>query len=380
MRNLLYLILFLPLLSIAQSYNIGHTTVTFIDDTRARSVVTEIYYPSDETGEDVAASNGSYPVIVFGHGFLIGWESYSNFWSELVPNGYILCFPTTEMGLSPDHEALGEDLKFVAEKMHEFDYDSSSIFFNSIMPKTAIMGHSMGGGASFLSSSFNTSINTLINFAAAETTPSAILAATNVNIPTLIFSGEDDCVAPALTNQVPMYDALNSSRKTLISIKNGGHCYFANDNFACNFGESFCNSELNIDREQQQNVTFDFLNLWLDYTLYNYEYALDEFNDSLQSSIRINFQQLWESVGINQDLELERFKIFPNPVIDKLNIDLPQDNCNGYYSISTVFGQIVQQNEIQNCSSSVNVSYLPKGVYLFKYSNQDRLQSTLFIK
>ena len=190
--------------------------------------------------------------------------------------------------------------------MIELENEIGSIFFNSIMPKSAIMGHSMGGGASFLSSTNNTSsITTLINFAAAETSPSAISAALDVDIPTLIFAGEEDCVTPPTSNQIPMYEATNASCKTLININNGGHCYFANGNFACDFGESSCSSGLNISRDEQQDVTFDFLNLWLDYTLYNDEYAFAEFNDSLETSTRINYQKSCESLNVNEDIMLQ---------------------------------------------------------------------------
>ena len=302
MKGLFYLILLLPFVSYAQDYNIGYTELDFYDETRDRIIPTKIYYPSELNGENVAISNSSFPIIVFGHGFLIGWETYSNFWLELVPKGYILSFPTTEMGFSPNHEEFGLDLKFVANEMLELENQINSIFYNSILPNTAIMGHSMGGGASFLSSTNSASITTLINFAAAETSPSAVLAAQDVNIPTLIFAGEEDCVTPPSSNQIPMYDATNSSCKTFINIKNGGHCYFANDNFACDFGESSCSSGFDISRDQQQDVTFDFLNLWLDYTLYNNEYAVIEFNDSLQTSMRINYLQSCESVNINEDL------------------------------------------------------------------------------
>jgi len=299
-----YFLLLFPFIISAQDYNIGHTVLEFYDETRDRIIPTQVYYPSDQNGENVAISNSSFPIIVFGHGFLIGWETYSNFWLELVPKGYVLCFPTTEMSFSPNHEEFGQDLKFVANEMLELENEINSIFFNSIMPKTAIMGHSMGGGASFLSSINSASTSTLINFAAAETSPSAISAALDVDIPTLIFAGEEDCVTPPTSNQIPMYDATNTSCKTFININNGGHCYFANENFACDFGESSCSSGLNISREEQQNVTFDFLNLWLDFTLYNDEYAFAEFNDSLETSVRVNYQKSCELLNINEDIIL----------------------------------------------------------------------------
>ena len=118
--------------------------------------------------------------------------------------------------------------------------DSNSLFFNSLATETALLGHSMGGGASFLAAENNSNINTLINFAAAETNPSAISVSVNVYVPTLIFSGDDDCVTPPVQNQDLMYDSLSSNCKTHISIIDGGHCYFANEDILCSLGESSC--------------------------------------------------------------------------------------------------------------------------------------------
>ena len=173
----------------AQTFNIGHTSTILYDNTRIRDVNTEIYYPADSNGDDVSISNGNFPVIVFGHGFLISWDAYENFWISLVSEGYILCFPTTEMGFTPNHQIFADDLRFISSQMQIESQNSSSIFYNSVLPKTGIMGHSMGGGASFLATENNPNINTLINFAAAETSPSAISAASTITISSLIFSG-----------------------------------------------------------------------------------------------------------------------------------------------------------------------------------------------
>lgn len=207
---------------LAQSYEIGHTTVQFYDDERSRNVETEIYYPANTSGEDVQIESGGFPVIVFGHGFLIGYEAYQSFWDELVPIGYVLCFPTTEMGISPSHESFALDLKFTADQMQIENNDNSSMFFNALSSNIGLMGHSMGGGASFLAAENNPSISSLITFAPAETNPSAITAAANISSSALIFSGEDDCISPPVENQVPMFNNLNSDCKTHINIINGG--------------------------------------------------------------------------------------------------------------------------------------------------------------
>lgn len=379
-RKLLNGFLFIPIMALAQSYNIGHTNMAFFDEARNRSISTEIYYPADETGENVELANGGFPVIVFGHGFLMAYEAYANFWTELVPKGYIMAFPTTEMSLSPAHEELGADIRFVADEVLNLNNNESTIFYNSIHAKIALMGHSMGGGASLLASENNANISTVINFAAAETSPSAIMAAANVNVPALIFSGEEDCVAPEIENQIPMYEAINSDCKTLIKVKNGGHCYFADNNFACNLGETFCGNDFVITREEQHETTFAFLNLWLDYTLNGNENALEEFNETILTSDLVNYEQVCASLNTNENIYNDTIAIYPNPVKNELTIKIPGEACNGKYTVSNLYGQIVQQNKTINCKTSINVSALAKGVYVLTYSNDLKQQTTTFLK
>jgi hypothetical protein len=52
-----------------------------------------------------------------------------------------------------------------------------------------------------------------------------------------------------------------------VSIIGGAHCYFANTNFNCDFGESTSSTGISITRSQQQTATFTVLDPWLDYNL-----------------------------------------------------------------------------------------------------------------
>ncbi len=318
-RNILLSLLFIAAFySNAQPYQIGHVQITYTDPARAsRSIQTEIYYPTTTAGTSVPVSFGQFPLIVFGHGFVMTWDAYQNIWDDLVPQGYIIAFPRTEGNFSPNHGEFGKDLAFLVTKMQsESATNSASLFYNHINLKSAIMGHSMGGGSSFLAAKNNTSITTMVSFAAANTTPSSITAAQNVSVPSLIFSGQNDCVAPANQHQTPMYDSLNSSCKTFISIKGAAHCEFANNNFNCSFGQSTCTPAPTITRAQQQDVTSDFLKLWLAYYLKDDCNAKTIFNDSLSASARINYQQACV--------------VYSNPVITQMGSILQSTSANTY--------------------------------------------------
>jgi pimeloyl-ACP methyl ester carboxylesterase len=366
----IYLVIILLCVSsnlFAQSFNIGHRSIDFYDNARNRNITTEIYYPADSNGDDRPISFGNFPIIVFGHGFLISWDRYDNFWNSLVPEGYILCFPTTEMGFTPNHQFFADDLSFIASKMQMESQNSASIFYNSVLPKTGILGHSMGGGASFLAAENNPNINTLVNFAAAETNPSAISAARNITTPSLIFSGEDDCVAPPINHQNIMFDSLNSYCKTQINITNGGHCYFANESVLCSFGESSCNPTLNISREDQQSVTNDFLKIWLNFSLKSNQNSFTIFNDSLQTSNRITYSQFCNNTAILKPNKVDKIIIYPNPTKSFIKIIVNEKSNVLIYNSE---GEIISENYINVGISELNISNFSQGIYYVNVINE----------
>ncbi|TXB65373.1 T9SS type A sorting domain-containing protein [Vicingus serpentipes] len=304
-QEILVIILLFGLMFIASEmfaqHQVGHTQITFQDASRGnRAIQTEIYYPASTSGDDVSIVAGQYPVIVFGHGFVMAWSAYENLWQSYVPRGYIMMFPRTEGSLTgTDHQQFGWDLQFLVTEMQNEGATPGSIFFNGVAPETALMGHSMGGGASFLAADSlvangNINLKTLVGYAPAESSTngvSSINSALNITVPSVVFSGSNDGVTPAADHHTPMYDNLASNCKTFINVLGGGHCYFANTNTNCDFGESTSSTGISITREEQQDIAQDLTNLWLDYMLKGDCDAFDYFQDSLANSTRISHLQ-----------------------------------------------------------------------------------------
>jgi pimeloyl-ACP methyl ester carboxylesterase len=328
-------------------------------------VPVEIYYPSQTAGEDVPVATGQFPVISFGHGFVMAVTSYTNFCDILVPEGYILALSNTETGISPSHQDLALDLSFILHAFAVENADPGSLFFGSIATMNAVMGHSMGGGASMLATAGDTIVKSVVNFAAANTSPSAIEAATGIAVPALLFSGSEDCVAPPQEHQVPMYDSLASVCKTWIDITGGGHCYFANDNFLCTFGENSCSPNLTITREEQQDITFDFLLPWLDYFLKGEQQSWEVFADSLASSQRMTYEQDCEMTGIWQiESGKSNIKAYPIPFKDYLIIDFEMDSRK--MEIFDLSGRRVMQFPLYGSFPiTIKTGYLQPGIYQF---------------
>jgi Secretion system C-terminal sorting domain/Chlorophyllase len=285
-------------------FQIGHTTVTYNDATRTggfgsgggsgRQIQCEIYYPATAAGDNTPIEINEFPIITFGHGFAMGWDAYSNIWEHLVPKGYILIFPRTEGGLfpGPSHLDFGKDLVVVTNRFIQDCTSSGNFFQNRYNGKNAVMGHSMGGGASFLAAAeSNAPFNVLVGLAPAETSPLASTAAASVTIPALVLSGSSDAVTPPADHHQLIYDNLpTSSCLNFVTITGGAHCYFANTNFNCDFGESSSGGTITINRAEQQDILFDVIDPYLAFYLKHECSEWTTFQNELTTDSRIVVQ------------------------------------------------------------------------------------------
>ena len=374
MKNSFIFILYLTIcLSKGYAQQVGHATITIVDPARNnRQIVTEVYYPATTAGNNTPVAPGAFPLITFGHGFVMAWSAYQNFWDMLVLEGYIVAFPTTESGISPNHTEFGKDLKFLISSMQS--NGAGAVFTTSSVGATsAIMGHSMGGGSSFLAAENNAQITTLVNFAAANTNPSSITAAQQVLVPTLLFSGVNDCVTPPAQHQDIMYDSTTAAYKTQINITGGGHCYFANSNFSCTFGESTCSPSPSIAREEQQDVTNDLLKLWLGYFLKNDCQDAQAFQDSLVTSTRISYRQNQSIAcvtGIEASSLTDTFTVFPNPFSNQVTMELKNEpifKIEVYNGMMQHAGAYLFSN-VKN-KETVDFTAFDSGIYFVKVNN-----------
>ena len=377
MKRILSVLSFLSIClgSFAQ-YPIGHRTITYQDPARSnRNIETEIYYPAITAGDNTDVATGQFPIIVFGHGFMMSVSSYENIWTALVPLGYIVALPTTEGG-APSHSNFGLDLSFLINKIKTEGANSSSPFYQKVAATSAVMGHSMGGGASFLACENNAIPNVMITLAATVTDPSSVTAAAHVTIPTLVISGSEDCVAPPADHQLPMYDSLAAACKVYISINGGGHCNFANYNFACTFGEETCNpGGATLEQAEQQATTMNFVKPYLDYFLNGNIASWNSFVDSLNSSTKITFIK---NCAINPETidQYEtpdiRLAIFPNPGSAMLTISVSEFQ-DATIVITDITGKMMTSAELKANSQNLDITFLSQGVYLVKLFKQNKL-------
>jgi len=367
---LLALFLFTGMFAFAQ-FPLGHTTVTFNDPTRSggfgtgggpgRQIQTEIYYPAASDGDNTPAAEGQFPVVIFGHGFVMGWDVYDNVWETLVSKGYIVALPRTEGGLAPNHGDFGLDIALLVSKMQGLNTLASSVLFGRIAEPTALGGHSMGGGASVLAAN-TPGVSAHFALAPAETDPSAIGAAAQVAVPSMIFSGGADGVTPPSDHQIPIYNALDSECKYHITITGGGHCFFANASTTCDLGEFITSGGITITREEQHQRTFEYLVPWLEFWLKGQAFAMDDINFLLGIGTGVTHESSCSNpVGLTE-FESGSAVLFPNPFSGnptlRHHMPLPLD-----YSVSNALGQLVYSGKILFAEQEINFEFASPGVY-----------------
>jgi dienelactone hydrolase len=364
-------------LLVSAQFQIGHRTITYADPSRTggfgsgggtgRQIQCEVYYPASTSGENSPVAAGSFPVITFGHGFVMAWDAYENIWEHYAPLGYILIFPRTEGGFSPTHLEFGKDLAYVTNQFITKTTISTEPFYNHYNNRSAIIGHSMGGGSSVLAAAQSTApFNVLVGMAPAETNPEASLAATSVDIPALIFSGSGDAVTPAADHHTPIFTGLNSSCKQFISITGGAHCYFANSNFNCDLGEGTSGGDITIDRAEQHDIVFEILDSYLDFYLKLNATSWTAYLADIQDTRVVETNNCTVNpLGIDESESA--FDVSPNPVEDALEIRSNTIEPMKIF-VFTANGEIVTESIMQG-SGTIDFKDKKQGVYFIKVGN-----------
>ena len=374
-----------PQILLSQSFSIGHIQKTYTDASRSnRSVSCEIYYPSLTNGDNVPVSSGVFPVLVFGHGFLMDYSAYDVLWNSLVQQGYIMVFPTTETGFSPSHTNFAGDMSFLTHALKSEGNDALSVFYGRVDTACALMGHSMGGGCAFLAMETDTTITAMATLAAAVTNPSSVTAALQINKPALVISGGNDCVAPAAAHQLPMYDSLASVCKSFISITGGSHCQFASSNFYCTLGESTCTPQPAISAGVQQELTDSLLLPWLNFYLRSDCAAADTFQSRLSAGMGITAQQNCVLACVINDIDdAKRIQlvVYPNPTTGRITIESARRTGDAFIRIFDSWGREVYSGTFAGSGEIVLPSYLRGGVYRVTLENKSAevMGSTKFI-
>jgi len=342
-------------------FQIGHLPAIFTDPARNnRAITVEIYYPATTAGDNVPVVSGTFPFVVFGHGFVMDYTAYENITEVLVAEGYVLIYVETEGGFAPVHDDFGLDLAFMADHFYDESANAASLFYNRLVDRCAIMGHSMGGGSTWLAASTSTSVDCIAGLAPAETNPSAIAAASNVTVPAIVFSGSSDAVTAPATNHTPIYEGTASACKYFVNIIDGSHCGYADSGSLCDFGELFFSG---LSREEQQAITRDLLLAWFDVYLRDVwtSNELLQIYDETQSNTSTTIECEANAVENIQPI----FSIAPNPGENDLKITISSIYAENELQIVSTSGKLVSSHQIVRGEQQkvLDTSSLEAGIY-----------------
>lgn len=224
-----------------------------------------LFYPALQPGQDAAfdASGGPYPGIAFGHGFAQTPDRYDGTLADLATHGYLVIAPESYSGVlpAPDHAAFAEDLRLALDWLARAGAGAlpAAIDLAGAVDGAAfgLSGHSMGGGAAILAASRDRRVRALAPMAPAETSPSAIAAMAELEIPALLLAGSEDTITPLAQHAGPIFEAGRWPR-LLPVIRGGSHCGFQDRPFPL-----FCDSG-SLAREAQLALTGRILGAFFD--------------------------------------------------------------------------------------------------------------------
>ena len=399
------------LISNAQTFSVGHMSINFKDVSRTstgytisggittntatgRTIGTEVYYPATFAGTNAAVANGQFPVVVFGHGFVMTYDAYDNIFNRLASLGYIVMLPRTEGGFSPTHAEFGADLKFLANEgmaLNTITTPSTLVTFNGkVLQKSAIGGHSMGAGSSFLAASANSTVTCLFNMCAATTNPSSINSASLVTVPALLISGEMDSVADT-TVQNSHYTATASTKKFHVIITGAKHCDFGNGTSGtCTIGQPACSGT------GCNAILFarymSYLEPFLAYELKNDCNAGNTFMNLIQNPStdrvgrKITGNIACAVTGLQSQSLVNNFSVFPNPTDGKLNIFyISETTTPVVFELYDVSGRLVLQSTETsaisiNVKKEITLEHIEDGSYILYIRQNDLKMAYKIIK
>lgn len=109
---------------------------------------------------------------------------------------------------------------------------------------------------------------------------------------------------------------------------------------------------------------------------YPYIVLLEGFNivldtaEVIDQDLTINIALLIDGINLEQEMI---YKIFPNPVSDKVCIEMTSQNSETFISLYNIAGELVSEHKFKDQKSmEINVSEYPSGVYFLRISAEEK--------
>jgi len=153
----------------AGSLPVGVSTLTATDAARARTLVTDVYYPARSVGRDARVRGGHFPLVLVVHGHCGSRTNYEYLANHLVSRGWIVVTPDIPVfcagnpGVNVDEPP--HDLAFLAGALRDRGGPFAAVARHVRGETTALVGHSLGGNAVLQAAAHDAQFPTVVGLA-----------------------------------------------------------------------------------------------------------------------------------------------------------------------------------------------------------------------
>ncbi len=217
-------------------FTVGVTTVTFVDASRSRRLVTEVWYPARAAGRDAPTQRGRYPLVLVAHGHCGFRTNYEYLSVPLASWGFLVAAPDfpginradCDAG-APPGDLFGDplrDLEFLRGAFHDRSGPARALAHLVRGGRAGLVGHSLGGFAVVHASLADPSLTAVVALAAlAGSADGQAFHGLRPRRAVLVAGGTSDATIPFDLIPAPLFAALPAPA-FLVKIVGGTHSGF----------------------------------------------------------------------------------------------------------------------------------------------------------
>jgi dienelactone hydrolase len=297
-----------------------------------------VYYPTNATPP--------FASIAIVPGFTAGPDSVEAWGPFYASHGIVTIIIGTN-SIYDFPEARAEALLDALETLREENTRNASPLLGAIdEDKFAVSGWSMGGGGAQRAAVLDNSIKGVV--ALCPWLPSPDL---DHSSPVVIFSGQDDTVAPPGNHANIHYDNTpNSTNKLLFEVENGNHS-------VANTPEGG-NSSVG-------KIALSWFKLYVDQNDCYCSLLTEDLLDNPQEAS--NIESSFECEVLDTQENISQTLLYPNPTRGVVNISLQQD---AFYQVYSVLGQLMLSGELKGNLKQIDLSSLSGNMFYVRINDE----------
>ena len=238
---------------------------------------------------------------------------------------------------------------------------SGSPLFGQIdINSLAVGGWSMGGGGAQLAAAADPSIKAVMALCPWLESGTYTAADLNHAAPIVIFSAENDGVAPPASHADIHYDYTPLTTSKMLFEITGGNHQVANDPIG---GGGYIGK-----------IAVAWLNNYLVGDTCYCPLVLGTPPTASKYLLNVECSSATSSVNEFNSSAIIEYQIYPNPSSENITLDVTNWEAGTSYQIFSITGTQIDAGIVKNSTSSIAIDHLTPGSYVFRISNKDKSQ------